>query len=52
MTPSEVKEQLQQDILTILEGFDMEDIMDEDDYEAMKDKLCNSVITNIDKLDK
>ena len=47
----EVKQQLQEDILSILEGFGIEDVMDEDDYEGIKNALCDSVIFNLDKLD-
>jgi hypothetical protein len=46
----EVKEQLQEDILSILEGFGIEEAMDEVDYERIKNALCDSVIYNLDKL--
>lgn len=52
MNINEVKEQLQEDILSILDGFDIIDVMDEDDFEDLKTELCNSVINNLNKLDQ
>lgn len=52
MKLTEVKEQLQEDILSILEGFGIEEAMDEQDYERIKNALCDSVIFNLDKLNK
>lgn len=46
----EVKQQLQEDILSILEGWGIEEAMDEEDYERIKNALCDSVIHNLDKL--
>ena len=48
----EVKEQLQEDILSILEGWGIEEAMNKEDYERIKNALCDSVIFNLDKLDK
>lgn len=52
MTPKELKEQLQNNILTILESFGVDDALDGDEYNDMVDALCNSVIDNVDKLNK
>lgn len=50
MTPQDIQEQLQEDILSILEGFTVKEVMNSQDYEKMKDALCNAVIDNIKKL--
>ena len=47
----EVKEQLQEDILSILEGWGINEALDEIDYEKLKNSLCDAVISNLDKLD-
>jgi hypothetical protein len=46
----EVKEQLQEDILSILEGFRADEDMDKGDYEDFKNALCKAVIINLDKI--
>ncbi len=51
MTLIEVKQQLQEDILSILEGFDLGDVLDEADYYKLQNALCDSVIRNLDKVD-
>lgn len=48
MKPEEVKE----DILTILEEFGIDEAMEEADYNNLVDALCNTVIKNINKLNK
>ena len=50
MTQQEIQEQLQQDILSILEGFGIEEIMKNQDYEKMKDVICNAIISHINKI--
>ena len=52
MTPKEVKEQLQEDILSILEGFRADEEMDKGDYEDFKAALCQAVIDNLNKLNE
>lgn len=52
MTTKEVKEQLQEDVLSILDGWGIEEAMDENDYEKMKNALCQSIIHNINKIEK
>ena len=50
MTIIEVKQQLQEDLLSIVDAFDLEDFLDEADYENLKNALCDSVIRNLDKV--
>lgn len=50
MKLTEVKEQLQEDILSILEGFGIEEAMDERDYERIKNAICDTIIANLDRL--
>lgn len=52
MNIKEVKEQLQEDILSILEGFGIEEAMDTRDYENIKNAICDSIISNLNKLNK
>ena len=51
MTIKEIKEQLQEDIISILEGFGIEEAMDEKDYERIKNAMCDAVIANLNRLD-
>ena len=46
----ELKEQLQEDILSILEGFGVDEAMEGSDYNNLVSNLCDAVICNIDKL--
>jgi hypothetical protein len=46
----EVKEQLQEDILSILEGFGIDEAMDKQDYERIRNAMCDAVIANLNKL--
>lgn len=48
----ELKEQLQEDILSLLEGFNIGDCLSPMDYDALKDALCESVISNVNKLNQ
>ncbi len=43
------KEQLQEDILTILEGFEICDMLDGEDYNNLVTALCDSAIQNVDR---
>jgi len=45
----DLKEQLQEDILTILEGFEICDMLDGEDYNNLVTALCDSAIQNVDK---
>jgi hypothetical protein len=50
MTVQEVKEQLQEDILSTLEGFGVDEAMEGSDYNSLVSTLCDIVISNINKL--
>jgi len=50
MNTSELKEQLQQDLLSLLEGMGIEDALSPSDYENLKNEVCDIVITNVNKL--
>jgi len=52
MTIAEVKEQLQEDILCVLEGMGIEEVLDPRDWDNLKDEVCNIIITNINNLNK
>ena len=52
MNIKEVKEQLQEDVLSILEGFGIDEAMEGADYNNLVSALCDAVITNINKLNK
>ena len=51
MTREEVKEQIQEDILCALEGLGIENKINHQEYEALKNILCQIVIVNINNLD-
>ena len=50
MTREEVKEQIQEDILCALDGLGIENKMNYQDYEALKDILCQIVVVNMNNL--
>lgn len=50
MTTEELKEQLQEDILCILESFGIDEAMEGADYNRLVSRLCDSVIHNVNKL--
>ena len=50
MKLEEVKEQLQEDVLTILEGFGIDEALEGADYNNLVSALCDTIITNINKL--
>jgi len=50
MIIKEVQEQLQEDILSIVEGFEVDKGMDKDDYQMLRNTLCNAIISNLNKL--
>jgi hypothetical protein len=52
MNIKELKEQLQNDILTILEGFGVDNALEGAEYNSMVTALCNAVIKNINELKK
>ena len=47
---TEVCEQTQEDLLSLLEGFGIDEVMDVRDYENLKDNLCQIIINNFNKL--
>ena len=50
MTIEEAKEQAQQDVLTVLDGHDIEDVLDEEEFESLKDALCAAIVVNFNKI--
>mgnify|MGYP003338754664 CR=1 FL=1 len=48
----ELKEQLQNDVLTILEGFGVDEAMEGRDYNHMVNAICDSIINNVNKFNK
>lgn len=50
MNTNELKEQLQEDLLSLFEGVGLEDVLDSYDWENLKNEVCNIVITNVNKL--
>lgn len=51
MSKQEVKEQLQEDVLSILESFGIQEALNRQDWENLKNSVCDSVIHNLNKLD-
>lgn len=52
MNQNQLKEQLQEDVLSILEGFGVDEAMEGGDYNNMVAAICDAVIHNVDKLEK
>ena len=52
MTTKQVKEQLQEDVLSILEGFGVDEAMERADYNNMVSTLCDTIIANLNKLNQ
>ena len=50
MSKSELKEQLQEDVLIILESFGVDEAMEGEDYNNLVFLFCDSVLTNVNKL--
>lgn len=46
----EIREQLQEDVLSILDGWNVQDLMDSNDYDKMKTAICESIVFNMNKL--
>lgn len=47
---NEVKEQLQEDILSLLEGMGLDEALDESDWESLQSEVCEIVVHNLNKL--
>jgi hypothetical protein len=45
-----IKQQLQEDVLTILEGFGVDKSMGGQDYDNMATALCDAIIYNLNNL--
>ncbi len=52
MTIRELKEQLQEDVLSILESFGIDDAMEGQDYNSMVSALCDAIIHNVNMLNE
>jgi hypothetical protein len=50
MTTKELKEQLQEDILSVLEEWGVSEALDPNDWEKLKDTVCDIIISNVNKL--
>ena len=51
MTIKEVKEQLQEDMISLLESIGLGEVLSNEDFEHLKTDVCDIVITNLNKLD-
>ena len=52
MTINETKEQLQEDVLSILEGFGVDEAMEGADYNRLVSALCETIILHLNKLNQ
>jgi hypothetical protein len=52
MTIQETQEQLQEDLLSLLEGVGLEDVLDSYDWENLKNEVCEIVISRLKQLNK
>lgn len=52
MTTKQVKEQLQEDVLSILEGFGIDEALEGREYNNLVTALCDAVIKNLNDLEK
>ena len=52
MTLREVKEQTQEDILTVLDSWEIGSLMSKQEYEKFKNVICDVVIKNLDKIEE
>ncbi len=52
MTIQETQEQLQEDLLSLLEGIGVEDALDPNDWENLKNEVCEIVISRLKQLNK
>jgi hypothetical protein len=51
MTKAEAKEQLQENVLTILEGFGIDEAMEGSDYDNLVNVLCDTIVDIVNKID-
>lgn len=52
MTIKETKEQLQEDVLSILEGFGIDEALTGQDYSRLVSALCETIIFRLNKLNQ
>jgi len=52
MTIKETQEQLQEDLLSLLEGVGLEDVLDSYDWENLKNEVCEIVISRLKQVNK
>jgi hypothetical protein len=52
MTIQETQEQLQEDLLSLLEGVGLEDVLDSYDWENLKNEVCEIVISRLKQVNK
>jgi len=50
MSIKEAKEQLQEDVLTILEGFGVDGAMEGSDYNNLVNVLCDTIVNKLNKI--
>lgn len=50
MTNAEAKEQLQENVLTILEGFGIDDALEGADYNDLVTALCDTIVDTLNKI--
>ena len=52
MTIQETQEQLQEDLLSLLEGIGIEDALDPNDWDYLKHEVCEIVISRLKQVNK
>ena len=52
MTINETKEQLQEDVLSILEGFGVDEALTGQDYSRLANALCETIVLHLNKLNQ
>jgi hypothetical protein len=52
MSTKELKEQLQEDVLSILEGYEIDKALEGAEYNSMVTALCDAVIKNVNQLNQ
>lgn len=50
MTNTEAKEQLQENVLTILEGFGIDEALEGADYNDLVTALCDTIVDTLNKI--
>jgi hypothetical protein len=47
-----VKEQMQEDLLSLLESMGLDEVLDPRDWEALKNEVCDIVVTGINNIEE